>query len=149
MGKFALFSTELGPMLDTTDEYDNLVLLVVFDNDPIAKGSYDAHSGTTVRGSVISTLGGNVVQDFGPQIMDQRIVFSDEGALSEDTILSLIALYELPSQELYFTDGYDCWKVQFSRPDGLTYRRNLIPAHYGIDKFDYSVNLVVKDHENV
>jgi hypothetical protein len=98
---------------------------------------------------VISTLGGNVIQDFGPQIMDQRIVFSDEGALSEDTILSLIALYELPSQELYFTDGYDCWTVQFARPDGLTYRRNLIPAQYGIDKFDYSVNLVVKDHENV
>jgi hypothetical protein len=148
VGKFALFSTESGPMLAPTIG-NNLSYLVIFDNDPIATGSYDSHVGTTVRGSIVPTLGGVVVQDFGPQIMDQRISFSDEGALSEDTILSLVALYELTSQELYFTDGYDCWLVQFSRPDGLVYRRNILPAFYGIDRFDYSIKLVVKDHENV
>lgn len=149
MGKFALFSTELGPMLDPVDEYDNLEILFVFPSDPIGKGSYEPHAGTTVRGSVITTLGGVVVQDFGPQIQDQRISFADESVLTLEDVTALISIHELSSRELYFTDGYDCWKVQFSRPDGLVYKRNLITSHHGIARFDYSINLVVLDHENV
>ena len=134
MGKFTFFSTELGPMLgpfDEYDEYDELENLFIFENDPIAKGTYNPHAGTTVRGSVIPTLGGVVVQDFGPEIMDQRISFSDEAALSKSAIDDLIALYELTSKELYFTDGYDCWLVQFSRPNGFVYHRNLISILIG------------------
>jgi len=148
MAKFAIFSTELGPAIDP-DEYDNYTYCVHLDRDPIATGSYDPHAGSTVRGSVIPTLGGVVVQDFGPQIQDQRITFSDEACLSQGTITSLITLYELASTELYFTDGYDCWLVQFARPNGFVYRRNLITSFYNVAKYDYEITLVVKAHENV
>lgn len=149
MAKFAFFSIESGPMLDPYDKYADFVDYFGFTSDPIGKGSYDPHAGTTVRGSVISTLGGVVVQDFGPMIMDQRITFSDEAALTKEDVDALIALYETSSGEYYFTDGYDCWLVQFSRPNGFIYRRNLISSHYGVARFDYEINLVVKDHENV
>lgn len=150
MGKFALFSTELGPTLTPeVDEYDSLVHCFVFPQDPIGKGSYDPHVGTTVRGSVIPTLGGVIVQDFGPQIQDQRISFSDEAALTLTDKNALIVLYELASLELYFTDGYDCWLVKFARPDGFRYVRNLITSHHGMARFDYEINLVVLEHENV
>ena len=106
MPKFAIFSTELGPMIDPIDEYDTLVDYVLFDSDPIATGSYDPNAGSTVRGSVIPTLGGTVVQDFGPQIKDQRIEISDEAILSKETIDAIQAMYETASGQYYFTDGY-------------------------------------------
>jgi hypothetical protein len=137
---------ELGVMTSPIDEYDELEYLFVFRDDPIAKGNYDPHAGTTVRGSVIPTLGGVVVQDFGPMVMDQRISFSDEATLTDEDVTYLITLYELSSQELYFTDGYDCWKVQFSRPDGFKYKRNLISSFYNNARFDYEINLVVKEY---
>jgi len=149
MPKFAIFSIELGPSLDPKSLPIEPTSTVVFDRDPIITGSYDPHAGSTVRGSVIPTLGGVVIQDFGPQIQDQRISFSDEAAVCLATITALTALYELSSTELYFTDGYDCWLVQFSRPDGFVYRRNLISSHFNVARFDYEINLVVKDHENV
>jgi hypothetical protein len=145
VAKFAIFSTELGPTLDPSeDEYDSLEHLFIFRSDPIGKGSYDPHAGSTVRGSVIPTLGGVKVQDFGPQIQDQRLSFSDEAALTEADKNALVVLYELSSKELYFTDGYDCWLVQFARPDGFVYRRNLITSHNNIARFDYEIKLVVK-----
>lgn len=144
MPKFAIFSTEGGPSL-TPDEYDTHAYLVYLDRDPIITGSYDPHAGSTVRGSVIPTLGGVVIQDLGPQIQDQRITFSDEAALTLSTITALTTLYKLSSTELYFTDGYDCWLVQFSRPDGFIYKRNLLTSHYNVARFDYTINLVVKD----
>jgi hypothetical protein len=149
MGNFAFFSTELGPMLGSFDEYDELEELVILDRDPIATGSYNDHAGSVVRGSVISTLGGVVIQDFGVNVQDQRISFSDEAALTETTKEALRALYEISSGTYYFTDGYDCWLVQFSRPNGFVYRRNLISSHYGVARFDYEINLVVKAHEDV
>jgi hypothetical protein len=136
-------------MLDPSDEYDQLVHLFIFSSDPIGKGTYDPSAGSTVRGSVIPTLGGVVVQDFGPQIMDQRISFSDEAAIDTEDKEALTVLHDLSSLELYFTDGYDCWKVQFSRPNGFVYKRNLISSHFSMARFDYAINLVVLDHENV
>jgi len=150
MPKFVLFSTENGPSLNPLDdEYDGYNFIVRLDKDPIGTGSYDPHAGSTCRGSVIATLGGVVVQDFGPQIQDQRITFSDEAALTENTLDYLIELYELSSTELYFTDGYDCWLVQFARPNGFVYRRNLITSFYEVARFDYEITLVVKEHEDV
>ena len=148
MPKFVIFSTELGPDIDPWDEYDSYATIIRLDRDPIATGKYDDHAGTTVRGSGIPTLGGVVVQDFGLQIMDQRISFSDEAALTKTTIDALRAAYETSSGEYYFTDGYDCWKVQFVRPNGFVYRRNLISSFHNVARFDYEINFVVKDHEN-
>jgi len=148
MPKFTIFSIELGPSL-APGVQGGYATLVVLDRDPIVTGKYDDHAGTTVRGSVIPTLGGVVVQDFGVQIQDQRISFSDEAALSKATIDALRAAYEVSSGLYYFTDGYDCWKVRFSRPDGFAYRRNLVSSFHGVARFDYVINLVVKDHENV
>ena len=62
MPKFVIFSTELGPALDPYDEYDDYASIVRFDRDPIVTGSYDDHAGSIMRGSVIPTLGGVVVQ---------------------------------------------------------------------------------------
>jgi hypothetical protein len=149
MPKFAIFSTELGPSIDPYDEYDHYAQIVRFDRDPIATGSYDDHAGSTVRGSVITTLGGVVIQDFGINIQDQRISFSDEAALTETTKEALRTLYETSSGIYYFTDGYDCWEVQFARPNGFTYKRNLISSFFEVARFDYTVNLIVKEHENV
>lgn len=149
MVKFVIFSTELGPALDPYDEYDDYVSIVRFDRDPIATGSYDDHAGSVMRGSVIPTLGGVVVQDFGVMIQDQRISFSDEAAISEITKEALKTLFEVSSGEYYFTDGYDCWKVKFARPNGFVYKRNLVTSFHNIARFDYSISLVVLDHENI
>jgi hypothetical protein len=145
MPKFVIFSTELGPETDPWPDHESYAKIVRFDRDPIATGKYDPYAGTEMRGSVIATLGGVVVQDFGKQIMDQRIAISDEAAMSESTVEALTALYEVASAEYYFTDGYDCWLVQFARPNGLITRRNLISSFFGIPMFDYEIMLVVKE----
>jgi hypothetical protein len=147
--KFVIFSTELGPMLDPQSSSVALTNMVVFDRDPIATGNYDPYAGSIMRGSVIPTLGGVVVQDFGTQVMDQRISFNDEASISKTTVDALIALEAVSSGEYYFTDGYDCFKVQFVRPLGFVYRRNLISSFFNKAMFDYEIHLVVKDHENV
>ena len=147
--KFVIFSTELGPMLDPQTEETEPSSMVVFDRDPIATGSYDPYAGATMRGSVIPTLGGVVIQDFGPQIKDQRITFSDEAALQKATVDDLVTLEAISGWEGYFTDGYDCFLVQFARPLGFVYKRNLLTSFYGVARFDYTINIVVIDHENV
>lgn len=147
--KFVIFSTELGPMLDPQSDGESLEDKVVFDRDPIATGEYNNFAGTVMRGSVIPTLGGVVVQDFGTQIMDQRISFSDEAAISKTTVDLLVALDAVSGGVYYFTDGYDCWEVMFSRPNGFIYKRNLISSFHGVARFDYEINLIVMDHENV
>jgi len=147
--KFVIFSIELGPTTDPQSLQTELEHMVVLDRDPIATGKYDPYAGSVMRGSVIPTLGGVVIQDFGTQIMDQRIVISDEAAISKDTVDSLIEIEALTSGQYYFTDGYDCWLVQFSRPAGFVYRRNLISSYFGVARFDYEITLIVMDHENV
>lgn len=147
--KFVIFSMELGPSLDPQSLGTPPVSMVVFDRDPIATGNYDPHAGTTVRGSVIPTLGGVIIQDFGVQIQDQRINISDEAAFKKATVDALTALYIISSGRYYFTDGYSCWEVQFARPDGFMYRRNLLTSFFNTARFDYEIKLVVKDTENV
>lgn len=149
MSKFAIFTTELGPSLDPVNMDTQPETIVVFDRDPIATGEYDPQAGSIMRGSVIPTLGGVVIQDFGAQIMDQRIRISDDAAMSESIVESLYSLYILAAAVYYFTDGYDCFLVQFARPNGFIYRRNLISSFYNIPMFDYEINLVVKAIENV
>lgn len=149
MSKFAIFTTELGPSLDPVNMDTQPETIVVFDRDPIATGEYDPQAGSIMRGSVIPTLGGVVIQDFGVQIMDQRIRISDDAAMSKNVVESLYSLYVLAAAEYYFTDGYDCFLVQFVRPNGFIYRRNLITSFYNIPMFDYEINLVVKAIENV
>lgn len=149
MAKFAIFSTELGPSLNPAGLSPGPASLVVFDRDPMPDGNYDPYAGSTVRGSVIPTIGGVVIQDFGYQIKDQRIAISDSAAFSQTTVDALDLLYRVSSGEYYFTDGYECWKVQFSRPDGFIYRRHLVSSYWNVARFDYEINLVVKDIENV
>lgn len=149
MAKFAIFSTELGPSLNPASMTPAPASLVVFDRDPMPNGAYDPYAGSTVRGSVIPTIGGVVIQDFGYQIQDQRISISDSEAFCQTTVDALDTLYRASSGVYYFTDGYECWEVQFSRPDGFIYRRNLVSSFFNVARFDYEINLVVKDIENV
>jgi hypothetical protein len=141
-GKFAIFSTELGASL-TPSELSGVETLVQFDRDPIVDGEYNPSAGASVRGSVIATLGGVVVQDFGASPKDGRIEMSDEAALSETTVDAIQVLYEAVGEQYYFTDGYDCWLVYFSKPDGYTYKRNLVSSHFGVPRFDYSIKFVM------
>ena len=143
MAKFVIFSIELGASVDPWDEYDDYAEIVRFDRDPMVTGKYDPHAGTAFRGSVIPTLGGVVIQDFGSQIKDQRISISDEAALSADTITTIKSMYEAVDTQYYFTDGYDCYLVQFSRPNGFVYRRNLVSSFYEVPRFDYEITFVV------
>jgi hypothetical protein len=140
---------ELGPSANPRAMSPAPASLVFFDRDPIATGSYEPSAGTTVRGSVIPTLGGVVIQDFGVNVQDQRINISDEAAFTKATVDALTALYIVSSGRYYFTDGYSCWEVQFARPDGFMYRRNLLTSFYNTARFDYEIKLVVKDTENV
>jgi hypothetical protein len=143
--KFVIFSTEIGASIDPQSVTPPPEDMVVFDRDPIATGSYDPFKGNTMRGAVIPTLGGVYIQDFGPNIQDQRISFSDEAAISKTTVDALIALEAVSSGEYYFTDGYDCFKVQFMRPGGFIYQRDLATSYFNVARFDYTVNLVVKE----
>lgn len=143
--KFVIFSTECGASTNPQSLDPAPVSMVVFDRDPIATGSYEPFSGAIHRGSVIATLGGVYIQDFGVQEQDQRISFSDEAAISKTTVNAIKALDEVSNGEYYFTDGYDCYKVQFSRPNGFIYKRNLVSSFFNMARFDYSVNLIVKE----
>jgi hypothetical protein len=148
--KFALFSTELGASLDPQEAFNPAPsVLIVFDTDPIGKGTYDPFAGNTMRGSVIPTLGGVVVQDFGEQIQDQRITISDEAAFSILTNQAFIAASQISNGQFYFTDGYDCFLVKFARPRGYISRRNLISSHYGMTRFNYEMNFVVLEREDL
>ena len=148
MGKFVIFSTELGPMLSPQTAETKPTTYVVLNTDPIVNGKYEPNAGTVVRGSVIPTLGGVVVQDFGVFHEDERIEFTGDDALTSEVAEALQTLYEASSAEYYFSDGYDCWLVHFARPDGYWYKRNLGFSHFGVHRYSYGVKLVVLDKEN-
>jgi len=141
--KFIIFSTERGASIVPKTLSPAPASLVIFSRDPIATGSYDPHAGTTSRGTVVSTLGGTVIQDFGSNMQDQRIAIKDEAAFTQTIVTNILSLYNVASTEYYFTDGYDCFKVQFARPNGFSHRRNLISSFYGVARFDYEINFVV------
>ena len=120
---------------------------IAFDQDPLS-GEYAQATSGKDRGSTIRTLDGVVIQDLGVVIADEIISFSDKDALTQSTITALITAYETVDGEWYFTDGYNCWKVQFSRnPRGMVARRNMVASFYGITIFSYEITLLVLSKE--
>lgn len=139
---FAFYPTTMEPTLTPTGGE-----VVFLDQDPTF-GEYAAQKGQK-RGSVISTLGGVQVQDFGVQVQDGRILVSDEkvpGALS--TLEALQALYEAQDTDWYFTDGTRCWKVRF-QPGGFSWwlneywRRKKMLGVTTKDVYSYQIELVI------
>jgi len=145
--KFRIFSTEIAATLDPDNAGPAPATNIVFDQDP-HHGVYEQISSANDRGSVIQTLGGSIIQDFGTNIQDKIISFSDTDALQQATITDLIAAYAIVDEEWYFTDGYGCWTVQFSRsPSGFVYFRNLLFSEQDLHVFSYSINLLVRSQE--
>lgn len=147
MAKFAFYSTDINPTTDPANAVPAPATLVVLDQDPVISGQYDMAGGDVGRGSVIRTLGGNVIQDFGVVDGDRRIFFSDNDALDQDTVNALKALHETVDGEYYFTDGYEVWKVRFARPNGFKYRKNLFWAAEGLNIYSYEINLIVVESD--
>lgn len=145
--KFRIYSSEIAPTLDPDNAGTPPATNIVFDQDP-HYGIYTQSGSDIDRGSIIQTLGGAVIQDFGVNIVDEIISFSDTDALIQATVTALLAAYSIVDEQWYFTDGYGCWKVQFSRkPRGFTYFRNLIFSEQGFHIFSYSVQLLVLSKE--
>jgi len=143
--KFRIYSTDIAPTLDP-DSFTPATN-IVFDQDP-HHGTYEPASAQSDRGSIIKTFGGTVVQDLGIAVTDEVIFFEDTDAIVQATVTALQTAYEVVDGEWYFTDGYECWKVKFSRnPRGFNYFRNLIFAQNGFMTFSYSCRLLVLSKE--
>ena len=120
---------------------------IIFDQDPYY-GTYTPATSNIDRGSVIKTLGGVIIQDFGVKVVDEVIAFSDVDVLTQSIIDALNAAYIVIDGEWYFTDGYGCWLVKFSRnPRGFDSWRSLIFATHDFHTFSYAVNLLVLSKE--
>jgi len=144
MADFAFYSTDIDPTTDPANADPAPETLVVLDQVPIlGDAHYDLMAVETGRGSVIPTLGGVVIQDFGVVDGDQRISFSDSDALGAETVADLRTIHETVDGEYFFTDGYDIWRVRFARPGGFRYRRNLFWAAHGKAIYSYEINLIV------
>ena len=142
-GKFRIFSTDISPTLDPSNALPAPATLVVFDQDPLF-GRYEYGQLSKDRGSIIKTFGGAVIQDFGVKIIGETITLSDSNALSQQTVSDLEACYNVVDGKWYFTDGYNCWKVQFSRdPRGFYATRNLLFAAHSVHIFSYTIVLLV------
>ena len=146
MPDFAFYSTDISPTTDPANANPQPATLVVLDQPPYF-GEYDLNAGSVGRGSVIDTLGGQVVQDFGVFEADQRISFSEPDALSSATVTALKTLFETVNGEYFFTDGHNVWKVRFARPAGFIFSRNLLFAYHGENVFSYEINLIVVTQE--
>lgn len=120
---------------------------IVLDQDP-HHGTYEQATSSEDRGYVLKTLGGAIIQDFGVFEVDEVISFSDIDALTQPTITALLAAYVTVNGQWYFTDGYDCWKVQFSRkPKGFDFWRNLLFSEHDFHIFSYAIRLLVVSKE--
>ncbi len=139
--KFAIYSTDIAATLTPSEADPAPATLVELDQDPTLGGEYDPEAGQAGRGSVIPTVGGAVFQEFPSRLSDQRIAFSDTDALEEDTVEALRTLFTTGG-EWFFTDGYNCWRVRFLRPDGLKVRRNLLWSYHGAPRWSYEITLV-------
>jgi hypothetical protein len=145
---FAFYSTEISPTTDPANADPAPATLVVLDQPPILPGGeYNFDAGEMGRGSVIQTLGGVVVQDFGVVEGDGRIYFSEFDALSASTVTAMKTIHETVDGEYYFTDGFSVWKVRFRRPNGFKYRKNLFWAQHGENIYSYEINLIVVSQE--
>lgn len=139
--KFNIYSTEIAATLDPATADPAPTTRVGLDQDPTLAGEYDPEAGQAGRGSVIPTAGGAVFQEFPARISDQRIYFADTDALEDATVVALRTLYSTGG-EWFFTDGYNCWRVRFLRPDGMKLRRNLFWSYHGEARWSYEITLV-------
>ena len=141
--KFRIYSTEIAATLDPDNANPQPATLIEFDQDPIHTSYIPVGSGQD-RGSVIRTLAGAIIQDFGVNIKDERISFSDVSAITQSTVTALKSAYETVDGQWFFTDGYECWKVQFSRaPRGFKAWRNLLFSYNDFHIFSYDIQLIV------
>lgn len=144
---FRIFSTEQGASIDPDSLDPAPTTLIEFGEDPDAS-NYNPVSEASDRGTVFATLGGNTFQDFGVVESDGVIIFSDTASLSQTVVTALKTAYETVDGEFYFTDGYNCWKVRFSRnPKGLKCWRDIFYAAKGKTYFSYSIQLLVVSEE--
>jgi hypothetical protein len=139
------YSTEIAATLTPETASPAPATLVVIDQPPIlGDAEYNDLAGDIGRGSVIQTLGGVVIQDFGVVEGDGHIQFSDTDAyIDSDVIDDLKALHETVDGEYYFTDGFNVWKVRFARPNGFVARKNLLWAQHGEYVYSYSFDLII------
>jgi len=145
--KFRIYSTEIDATLDPDNAEPAPATLIVFDQDPI-HANYNPVGSAQDRGSAIRTLGGVVVQDFGVNIQDETISFSEANAISQSVVTALKTAYETVDGQWYFTDGYECWKVQFSRtPRGFKSWRSLLFSYHSQHYFSYEIHLIVISKE--
>jgi len=141
---FAFYSTDITATVTPATASPAPATLVVLDQPAIlGDASFDEMSGEIGRGSVIQTLGGNVIQDFGVVASDGHIVFSDTDALSASIVAAIKVIYETVDGQYYFTDGFSVWLVRFARPNGFVYRKNLFWAQHGTVIYSYSIDLII------
>ena len=144
---FRTFSIDISPTLDPDSADPAPATNIVFTQDP-KHGEYNEAQAESDRGSVIQTLGGAVIQDFGVSVRDETIEFSDTEALTQAVVTELQSAYEQVDTEWYFTDGYSCWKVQFSRvPRGFQKFKNLLFTKHDFVMYSYSITLLVVSAE--
>lgn len=147
-GKFRIYSTDIAATLDPDSADPAPATLIVFDQDPLHDAEYNPEGSAQDRGSVIRTLGGVVIQDFGVVVQDGVITFSDTAALAQATVTALQTAYETIDGQWYFMNGYECWKVQFSRnPKGFKSWRNLRYSYNNYHIFSYEMRLLVISKE--
>ena len=144
MPNLIFFSTDKGASITPKTLDPAPATLIELEQLPVLEdGAFDEQAGEHGRGSVIKTLGGVVVQDFGVVVSDGHIVFSDTDALGTTTVAALKTIHETVDGQYYLTDGASCWKVQFARPNGFIYRKNLFWAQHSTVIYSYSIDLVI------
>ena len=85
-----------------------------FYQDPVG-GQYDSRYEWERRGSIHMCLSGVIVQDFGYDMQDRKILISDEYAMRQAQVDALWAKCVQRNREWYFTDGVHVFKVVFWR----------------------------------
>lgn len=141
--RFVLYSTDRAASLTPLTLDPAPATLIDLGEDPIF-GDFDPNAGAKGRGTRIATLGGAVDQDFGSFVADGRIRLSVQNApIAAATIAALEAAFEAVDTEYYFTQGVDCWKVKFVKPDGFKAWRNLFWKSKSEDVFSYELFLKI------
>jgi hypothetical protein len=139
MADFWIYSTDASPETSPlTGTYH-----AKLDDAPILNGEYDNFGDYPGRGSVHRTLGGIVIQDFGVNVVDRTIKLSGVDALLEDTVTAIKTMHDIAGGQYYFSDGYERFKVQFSRdPAGFRFWLSYPFARFR-KLYSYEINLLV------
>ena len=137
--RFVIFSTDRGASLNPVGLNPLPTTLIDLGEDPIF-GDFDPNAGSKGRGSRIETLGGAVDQDFGVYIQDARIRIAVQGSpIAAAAIAAIEAAFNAVDGQFYFTEGVNCWKVKFVKPDGFKAAQNLFWKAQGVDVFSYEI----------